>query len=48
MSDNPRLHYERFLSNRSLAAQLEADLPLHADWCCVALFYAACTCWTPT
>jgi len=41
MSDDPRLHYERFQRNAALAARLEQTFPEEIDWCCVLMFYGA-------
>jgi hypothetical protein len=41
MSDDPRLHYQRFQQNASFDERLEATLPQDRHWCRVVWFYSA-------
>lgn len=41
MSEKAQKHFERYVHNLALAAEIESLLPRAADWVCVLRFYAA-------
>jgi hypothetical protein len=41
MSDQAKVHFDRYRQIAASALRIEAALPGDRDWCCVLMFYAA-------